>query len=309
MNEAHGWLASTYGPGPEDRVLARLAASFWRRAAPSGSAGQRLIPANADLMLGWAEMAGIKEIVPPRLSKVAYIAPCDGGFRLSLRLPQAGQSSYREALSAELNRNAAVRWMFAHEIGHTFFFDCSTNPPTRRYGLDDHEERLCQRFAAELLLPSDPFRHWFRANDKLNIESVVAAAKSYCVPFRALVRRLITDLGLMRAVCVIIDGKAARNWRRRTQSTKCPARTAVEVIGPSGDGQAVSIAELYADPVVSRVCMSGAYSNSELEDDPGRRFFVEGLCLRSVAPRSARAFLFHSERPSFADRPLFDGVA
>jgi len=46
------------------------------------------------------------------------------------------------------------RFSFAHEFGHTFFYDKSQPTPQRlRPAPDEAEERFCDLFAAELLLP------------------------------------------------------------------------------------------------------------------------------------------------------------
>ncbi len=56
------------------------------------------------------------------------------------------------------------RFTLAHEIAHTIFFQ-KTSPPTRAPGLppgDAAEERLCDRIAAELLLPTEHFESEMR---------------------------------------------------------------------------------------------------------------------------------------------------
>lgn len=53
------------------------------------------------------------------------------------------------------------RFTLAHEIGHTLFFDLTTSPPTKRYPyclLDAGEELLCDRAAAEILMPRVIFK-------------------------------------------------------------------------------------------------------------------------------------------------------
>lgn len=45
------------------------------------------------------------------------------------------------------------RFRVAHEIGHSFFYDRDSAPPRRLLKASEEEERFCDEFAAELLIP------------------------------------------------------------------------------------------------------------------------------------------------------------
>lgn len=73
----------------------------------------------------------------------AVLIPKKGGFHVKLNqlLPKVRQ-----------------RFGLAHEIGHTFFFNVDSETPFRPYhhlGRDPIEERLCNIFAAEVLMPGE----------------------------------------------------------------------------------------------------------------------------------------------------------
>lgn len=83
-------------------------------------------------------------IVDPDLTPTARLEPEDAGFNIRLQknrlLPTRG------------------RFSVAHELGHTFFYNLDDKPPRRLTNLpypDESEERLCNRFAAELLMPTN----------------------------------------------------------------------------------------------------------------------------------------------------------
>ena len=50
------------------------------------------------------------------------------------------------------------RFRVAHEVGHSFFYDRGSAPPRRLLAPSEEEERFCDEFAAELLIPQTAVR-------------------------------------------------------------------------------------------------------------------------------------------------------
>jgi len=68
-----------------------------------------------------------------------------------------------------------LRFVIAHELGHTFFYRPGS-PPTRRQPPDRLEERFCHRFATSLLVPPPAARQ-----ASLEMAGLQALARSYDV--------------------------------------------------------------------------------------------------------------------------------
>ncbi len=97
----------------------------------------------------------LESVLRVRLSSVTYAAKLPAEARIEEY--EAGfLISLHESLRL-LSKRRRRRFTIAHEIGHTLFYDLETRPPKRRIRLgfgDKFEERLCQDFAAKLLLPT-----------------------------------------------------------------------------------------------------------------------------------------------------------
>lgn len=299
------WLEITFGPGKTEDVLRRLAWNFWEHAHINEikNGYGRII--SGQTLLEWGELAGIKKIVLPHLKKKAYITPCTGGFQLSILTSKIAQKKHQNSIRVDLELDPATRWIFAHEIGHTFFYDKSFDPPMKVHGNSENsEETLCQQFAAELLLP------YHRMVDlipsQLTIESLVVLSKIYGVPLRAVIIRL-QDLMILRATCVIINTKIATSWSKYSTFKKPLPKRGIEIFVPPQSSLKITDEYLCLNEVLNRVCTSGTYWNNEYceqcEDD---LIFVEGLRLNKIAPCKACLFLFHEEHPTFTEKLLFD---
>ena len=309
--KAESWFQTTFGPGTIDNILRNLAWSFWestRIIQPEYSHG-RII--SGRLLLEWGNIAGIRKIVPPRLKgRRAYITPCHGGFQLSISVPMNKYKSYERAVRIVLEKDPARRWMFAHEMGHTFFYDKSHDPPMRIYGWDDEsgEESLCQRFAAELLLPYKRLMEIGSSGRQMTIESLITLAGLYGAPLKAVIRRL-HELGLLQATCVIIHKRIADSWAKRCFSEKPLPQNGIDIFAPKQSNSKLTQKQLLSDKVVRSVCSSKTYWNSEYcGRNIDNSFFVEGMMLSKTHPLKARILLFHEVRPKFEKKLLFDNI-
>lgn len=283
--------------------LSEIASEFWTRSAIPRDPQRRGKLVSGRMLREWGRLAGITEIVAPRLKRPAYIAPIKGGFRLALLARRSLPDAYERAVVRALEVDSAVRWWFAHEMGHTFFFDREQDPPRRVGPFDEAaEERLCQRFAAELLMP----RERIGAERRLSVLRLLELSVVYGAPLRSVIRRCTEDLGVLPATCVLVEREIALSWsRRRARGRPLPQR-GVEIFG---HGVPTITAETVLwNPVVAHVCIERENTDS---DELGVRCpdaeFVEGVVLERIAPKGACLFLFHSARPEPSEQASLFG--
>jgi len=89
----------------------------------------------------------------------------------------------------------SVRFTLAHELVHTFFFDRDSSPPRNRLVPSTDQsltqlERLCDRGAAELLLPADLLANDARACDLFSPDDIRGLATLYGVSLTTLLLRM-----------------------------------------------------------------------------------------------------------------------
>jgi Zn-dependent peptidase ImmA (M78 family) len=124
-----------------------------------------------------ARKRGIRIVQSEEGGTEALLIPTKNGFIVRID-PRLGRSRYRFTL--------------AHEIGHTFFFDSTASPRTRRYPYilgDAGEERLCQEAAAELLMPTARVTEFLETND-ICVGTLALMATLFGVSFEAAARRI-----------------------------------------------------------------------------------------------------------------------
>ena len=130
------WLLVRYGDASAEDCIRRLAAE-------TRMATNQLRPVDLDPLLRHRSILKIIERKLP--SSEALLFPVPGGFNMHI---EAGADVVRR------------RFSMAHEMGHTFFFNLDRRIPNRPYnyqGTDPEEERLCNSFAAEVLMPQEHF--------------------------------------------------------------------------------------------------------------------------------------------------------
>lgn len=76
----------------------------------------------------------------------AMLVPTDKGFRATV-----DRVLWEQAKQADWGRHR-LRFVLAHELGHTFFYRTG-NPPKRERPADREEEQFCHHFANSLLVP------------------------------------------------------------------------------------------------------------------------------------------------------------
>ncbi len=305
---ARQWLESAYGPGSADDIIRRLALGFWEQSHVANHKNERGRILSGKLMLEWSQLVGVNEITHPPLKQKAHIAPYKNGFRLSIRASKK-KKAYKDAVRLGLELDPTIRWDFAHELGHTFFYDKSFSPPKKVYGDDSlGEEALCEQFAAELLLPYDRLIKLVSSDRQVTVELLITLAKAYGVSISTVVRRL-QDIKILRATCVTFSRIMATSWTTRRFSKRPLPKNGIKIYVPPQPLYEVTEELLCSNQVVSRVCSSETYWNSkDCEQQNIEPFFVEGLKLKEIAPRKGCLFLFHEERPIFREKLLFDNM-
>jgi hypothetical protein len=85
----------------------------------------------------------------------ALLVPEDvGGFTILV------DEGMRSGGTGDLFRNRYARFLIAHEIGHSVFYDRSAQPPRRLVLATRDEEEFCNVFAARLLAPLPASSIW-----------------------------------------------------------------------------------------------------------------------------------------------------
>ncbi len=142
----------------------------------------------------------------------AVLAPVNGGFEiwLSLAIPQVRK-----------------RFSLAHELGHTFFYDRQTNPPTRMIartasGLISYkEEDICNAFARELLIPTDLINISINGFKELNnIALINKLADIYWVSKELMAIRLLRDLSGFESLVAFFKEINSSDFYSKTRSPR-----------------------------------------------------------------------------------------
>jgi hypothetical protein len=302
---ARYWLENEFGPGIADEIIYKIASGFWENCPIYWPKNKHGRVASGKLLLKWAESAGIKNIESVDKNQMPHIKSCEGGFELSIRIGKK-KGNYKNTVRQQLELDPTARWDFAHEIGHTFFFNRTLNPPEKTYGSDESgEEYFCQRFASELLIPRKHIMQIVTSRAGITVELLVELAIAYGVPLTAIIRKLIIELDILKATCVTIDRYIAKSWAKRQFKNKNLPKKGIEVFAPVEAKFKLTEEMLLHNKVVNRVCSSGGYWNEKQTGQEGL-VYVEGMILKDVAPQKGCIFLFHESIPKYVPKGLFD---
>jgi IrrE N-terminal-like domain len=303
---ARDWLERRYSPGTAEDILERLAGDLWaQEEAGSPVAHDDL----ASLLLSWAKNRGIAEFARARLNQLMYVVPDGDGFRLHCRMNPSDGRPFKDELRKKLQLTAQYRWVFAHELGHTFFYDFPDGRAKKPYRIrDPEEEQLCNRFASALLMPRAALVARSRRIHTITLEWLLATAQVFGVSVLELARRLILELGILQLPFAIIQprplasGAQLRPGELRTR--KVPTR----VVSPPGIGKLITEQDVLSSRAVERSFLTGLPCISEEFYQPcAASYFVEAEVLRS-RPKGGIACMFHAMRPVRRQKTLFDFV-
>ena len=176
-------LCESYG-GRSPTVTMKLLASDLR-----AKSGQKTPPYNPELMIPYCHVPMQNKVNFIDTAHDGYISRSGRGYVISVNIQQ---SSSRQ------------RFSIAHELGHTFFLpyregSYTDNPDsTDEHSTDPEEERLCNIFAAELLMPEILVSNDI-AGKALTADMVVSLAKKYETSVQVTAIRIcqVTDMPLL----------------------------------------------------------------------------------------------------------------
>lgn len=168
------------------------------------ASGQNNPPFSPERVKRLRNVERIEWVTPPNLSG---LVPIQGGFVIRVRneLRDSGRNLGEEDWTRPfLGRE---NFSIAHEIGHTFFYDIELPVPSRpaKDTGSRAEEKLCDVFASELLMPAERLKRDARQllqKENHCIEVLTKLAITYRVSVRAIVGRLL-ELGIIGNVIVI----------------------------------------------------------------------------------------------------------
>lgn len=254
-------------------------------------------------LVNFALDLGVKEIVPPRLRKPAYVTPCAGGYRLAIAVPQRSGVCHIDMVTDCLESDSTLRWMFAHELGHVWLGNAAARQD-RVPSLTTPVEAMCQRFAAEVLLPREKVEQVVCEHPQSIVEAILEIARYLGAPVRASIRRAIEELCIIDASVVLVSARVANDWEscRLRYREACLPRAEVEVFSADDDTKNVH-AEitkiLYDNEVVRLVCCSGlgpaSYHTSVFCGETYE--FLEGFRLKDFSPIGSALLAFAKVRP------------
>jgi hypothetical protein len=172
---------------------------------------------------------------------------------------------------------------------------------------DQEEEELCDRFAAELLMPRERLDLVLGSGASWSLLPMLAVAERFRVPFTAVARRLIQELQVLSGTCVIVQGRVAEGWRANSTRPRGTPQSGHTVVAPLAGNPRAEVSEIISSSVVSRVSALGAYSNGFVSvAASGQVHLVEAAPLGRIPPRNGLVCLLHDSNPGLPRVSLFD---
>ncbi|MDO8750778.1 MAG: ImmA/IrrE family metallo-endopeptidase [Dehalococcoidia bacterium] len=165
-------LCEKMGISSPERVIVQMASQLVQ------AGKQNTPPVSLETL---ATIRGIREIRKVSLTIDGYITPAESGYVVYVNSQQPFTRQ---------------RFSIAHEIAHTFFFEAAgvqerhraAEPPTDSLHIDSEEEALCNKAAAEILMPYGLFKDELRTK-RLVARTIVELATVFQVSIRAAARR------------------------------------------------------------------------------------------------------------------------
>lgn len=159
----------------------------------------------------------VNELKPPinlqkivKLRSIAIKQNCNQKT-LGMLVPVTNGFTMLLAVQQSMER---MRFTIAHEIGHSFFYDLSKNPPARFFpsyigGLTHYkEEQICHSFASELLMPRDLIKATLQKVSFSNpCNQIEEFARMFLVSFEVASIRLLKELAILPN-CLVLIGKS-----------------------------------------------------------------------------------------------------
>jgi len=107
-----------------------------------------------------ATLRGISRIQKTKITSLSQLVPIKGGFQILVN-SQIGNAYPSMHVETRKIHQRSTQFTIAHEIGHTYFYDVKSSIPSRPFKDSGSvaEERLCDIFATELLMPAERFNN------------------------------------------------------------------------------------------------------------------------------------------------------
>jgi hypothetical protein len=119
------------------------------------------------------------------------IEPVEGGFNVYIRDRSTRSLNLDDAPDLD-SLKPRQRFTLAHEIAHTFFYDCAPNPPriSKQAPKSQIMEWLCQQGASQLLLPDHFLTQYLSKSRPLDLQLAVEFGKIFKASTEAVIRRI-----------------------------------------------------------------------------------------------------------------------
>lgn len=229
-----------------------------------------------------------KQAIENSLLPDANLNAINGGFELRFR--------------SNPRRPGRVRFSIAHEIGHTFFFDKTFDPPRKRSmwkGLEQDEERLCDIFASELLMPEEMVRNLFYVGKEPSLNLLVDLCRKFQVSYEAMSHRLIGDLQIWDAIVMgiswlpkmnMLSQENVRTEKWRLSWSSVPPRLSNALYIPSSRNRP-SFNQALGERIFAEDRLSGKAINYKLKlggldkfvssNEANKSYFLEAIGIKS----------------------------
>lgn len=174
------WFLAKYGFSSPELGMRRLAQ---RLAERYGNSRPPFDPSRL------ASERRVNQIVVEPMAREAVLLPTSDGFKIKIdsRLPRVRR-----------------RFALAHELGHTYFFNIDEPKPIRPYQrlrADHVEEKLCDVFAEEILMPEPRFSAHLQKLGEASLDALFQLTRTYDVSARCAAIR-IANLQLWKVAIV-----------------------------------------------------------------------------------------------------------
>lgn len=144
----------------------------------------------------------VKQVVFRPLLVDGCLTVIDGGFKIYVRCKKEMIEDLRARFDSEREAGPLpqrIRFTVAHEIAHTLLYDISRGRPKHRFRVEHYKrlnalELVCNKTAAEILLPTDLLRSEIMKSDPFNPNVLRGIADKAAVSGPMLVNR-IKELG------------------------------------------------------------------------------------------------------------------
>jgi hypothetical protein len=142
------------------------------------------------------------------------LVPVAGGFDLYLQRESESSLDLVDP-GTQVELTPRERFVVAHELAHTLFFDLAKDPPSLLQTSTDGPalEKVCDEVASQLLVPSWVLRDRLRRLERISAEMVTDLAREFAVSVQVMVRRLAKTDSVPGSDVALILAYPSPGWR------------------------------------------------------------------------------------------------